>query len=327
MNFSELAKSNASIAHKLSKSNMNLNVLRTNAVLLKDDWLDVDDRVLRVAEERLKITSSLLDAGLSYDVGGIGATQSEWQREGDLTPATLSMEPDSMDNRDILQYDLQVVPIPVIHKDFRLGLRQMEATKRMGSNIDMANVEAAARKVARGIEDLVVFGLPNGTTIGGMNLYGVTTHPDRITGTAAGNWATDIDAIYETVLNMLQAADNIHRYGPFELFVSAGLSLPLYNFYNDGSGQTVKARLEQLDQISKITVSDSIPNGDLVLIQMEVNTIDLAIAQQLITIEWDERGGLNHNYKILAALAPRIKPDANGELGIVHYSGALTQTV
>lgn len=308
------------MAQRLIGSNMDLSILRTNAILLKDEWLNLDERIVQIAQERLTIVNDLIDMGLTYDLGGIGTTISQWQVESDLTEATVSMEPDSEDNRDVLEYELAQVPVPIIHKDFKLGIRQLEASRRMGSNIDLSNADAASRKVAIGMEDLVVKGY--GNTFAGNTIYGVTTHPSRITGVATGNWLSTIDAAYSTVLAMLAAADVQHRYGPFNLYISKGLGQVIYYVYPDGSGQTVLQRLQNIDSIMNIKVDDRLEDGDLVLIQMTSDTIDLGVAQPLIPVEWEEKGGLVTNFKILTSAVPRIKPDGKGELGIVHFTGA-----
>lgn len=305
------------IAQRLLHNGMDLQCLRTNAVMPHDEWKELDTRIVKIAQERLKVTQDLIDAGLTYDLGGIGTTISQWQVESDMTDATISMEADSQDNRDLVEYNMAQVAIPIIHKDFHLGIRQIEASRRMGSNIDLTNADAAARRVAVAMEDLVISGYNN--TFGGQHIYGITTHPQRITGTAPGPWS-DIDNIYTTLQNMLSAANAAHRYGPFNLYIPANLSMSLFNFYPDGSGQTVEQRLMLLSAINKVEVSDRVPANHIILVQMTSDTIDLAVAQQLMPVEWEAMGGMVTHFKVLTAMAPRIKPDANGELGIVDFT-------
>ena len=306
-----------SVAQRLLANNMNMQVLRTNAILQKDEWVDLDKRVIKIAEERLVLTQDLIAAGLTYDLGGIGTTISQWQVESDMTDAVVSMEPDSEGNRDVVDYDIAQVPIPIIHKDFRLGIRQLEASRRMGSSIDMTNSDAASRRVAVGMEDLVLKGYAS--TFAGQTIYGALNHPKTITGVAPGAWS-DIDNVYETILKMVEAADAAHRYGPFNLYVPSGLGMVLYRFYDDGSGQTVEQRLNQITPIQSVKVNDRLPANTLLLVQMTSDTIDIAVAQPLMPVEWESKGGLVSNFKIITAMAPRIKPDADGKLGIVHFT-------
>ena len=304
----------------LLANGMDINRLRTNAVLQKDEWVEMDERVIQIAQERLTVTQDLIDTGLVYDLGGIGTTISQWQLESDMTEAVVSMEPDSEGNRDLLNYNTAQTPIPIISKDFRIGLRQLEASRRNGSRIDLTNADAAARVVARGVEKLILRG--NSASFAGNKIYGATNHPYTITGTAPGTWASDVDNAFKTIRHGLELADKNQRYGPFNVYVAPGLGLHLYDYYSDGSGQTVADRIENLPNINKLRVSDVLAPGTIAMIQMTSDTIDIAVAQTLITVEWDEKGGMASNFKVLTALAPRIKPDANGKLGIVYMTGA-----
>jgi len=311
--------SSGSAGMKLFRANGDVSVLRTNAILQEREWVDLDKRVIQIAQDRLALTNILTARGLTYNLGGLGATVSQWQVESDLTDAVVNMEADSIGSSDILTYQTQQVPIPIISKDFKIGIRALQASRKMGSNIDLTNADAAARKVAVGIEDLLIKGHPNKFV--GSSIYGVTTHPARIPGTATGTWASDIANIYSTVLAMITAADQNQRYGPFALVVASGLSPLLYNVYDDGSGQTVAQRLKNIDSITDVVVSDRMPAGNVALVQLTSDTIDIAIGQTLSTVEWDSQGGMSTTFKVLTALAPRIKPDANGKLGIVHFTG------
>jgi uncharacterized linocin/CFP29 family protein len=230
------------------------------------------------------------------------------------------MEADSEGNRDNLDYKTESVPIPIIHKDFTLGIRQLEASRRMGSNIDLSTADTASRKVAEGMEDLVIKGY--GSTFAGNRIYGYTTHPNRITGTATGQWGTDIENVYGTVLSMLAAAEAGKKFGPFTLYIAGNLGVNLFNVYGDGSGQNVMQRIQNIPAIRAVKVADRLASGNLLLVQMDSGTVDIAVAQTLIPVEWSSNGGMTTQYKILAALAPRLKPDANGTLGVVHYVGA-----
>jgi hypothetical protein len=49
--------------------------------------------------------------------------------------------------------------------------------------------------------------------------------------------------------------------------------------------------------------------------------VDLALGQEIAPVEWETKGGLVTYYKILCALIPRVKSDANGRSGVAHMSG------
>ncbi|MCL2223573.1 MAG: bacteriocin family protein [Defluviitaleaceae bacterium] len=309
-----------SIAQRLIATNMDISMLRTNAILQKDDWVDLDRRVVKVAQERLSAVSDLVDRDLIYELGGLGKTVSQWQTEGDMSDATVSMEPDSDGIRDLLNLETDEVPVPIIHKDFRLGARQLAAGRESGSPIDMTNADAATRKVAVGMEDLVISGSKN--KFSKKPIYGYITHPFRsqIAFVDIGGILQPItvDNFAELILQMIQEADDKDYYGPFILYVPTGLSTILYKIIPNTNGKMLKQHLEEIDLIEEVKVSSRMPKGNLALVQMSSDNVDLAIGQPLIPVEWDEKGGMAVNYKILTAMAPRLKSRQDKTLGVVH---------
>ena len=307
-----------SIAKKLVANHMDVQCLRTNGLLRYREWVELDQRVVRIARERLIIFDDLVSLGLTTNLGGLGVTISQYETESDLTPATVSMEADVSSQNDNLDYELNSVPVPIISKDFKLGIRQLEASRRLGSNIDLSTADVATYKVSEAAEDLIIQGYPR--KIGGYRIYGLVNHPNRITVDSAGPWTT-IDNIYTTVLNMLAALEAKQQFGPYRLYIAAGLAIHLYNVYPDGSGQTVFQRLQNIPTISAVKVADRLPAGTVVLVRTSSDTIDLATAQPIIPVEWDANGGLVSYFKIMMAFAPRLKPDSNGKLGVAVSTG------
>src|SRR5690242_7268612 len=80
------------VAQRLLKTGFNINALRTNDILSKDEWKIFDDKVIEVQRRRLVGVGALLSRGLRFNlVNALGTTQIEWEQIGDLTPAHLSM--------------------------------------------------------------------------------------------------------------------------------------------------------------------------------------------------------------------------------------------
>ncbi|MCL2236517.1 MAG: bacteriocin family protein [Defluviitaleaceae bacterium] len=308
-------------AKMLIANGMNLDTLRTNTVLQKDDWEDLDNRVIAVAQERLVVVSDLVERGLTYDLGGIGKTVSMWQTSGDMSPANVSMEPDSEGERDLVNFETTQVPVPIIHKDFRLGLRQVAAGRESGSNIDLTNADEASRTVAIGMEDLVIRGYDK--TLDGQHIYGYITHPYRSTVALTDIVTGDplpftVETAADWILAMVQEADDKSYHGPFVLYVPTGLSTILYKIIPGTNGKMLKQHLEEIDLIDSIKVSSRMPKGNMALVQLDSGNVDLAIGQPLIPVEWDEKGGMALHYRIMTAMVPRLKFRQNKTLGVVH---------
>lgn len=309
----------ANAAQKLLKSGMNVNALRTNALLRKDEWIEIDREVVAIARARLTGVADLQALGLTHSLGGLGTLISQYEAASDMTPANVDMAGVTRGEEDDQEFDLRSVPIPIVHKDFRINIRRLEASRRLGDSIDTTQAATASRRVSDGLESMLFKGV--GISIQGGTIYGYTTHPDRNTGTAVGAWST-IGNIYPTVLDMVRKAHEDHMYGPYYLYVASDVWPDLLAVHDDGSGQTALDRVKRIPSLREVKTADELPDGNLILIQMTKDVVDLAVAQDITPIEWQTEGGMVSNFKIMSAMAPRLKSDYDGRCGIVHYTGA-----
>jgi len=299
----------------LINNGFNMEVLRTNAILRKDEWVDFDERAVQLAQEKMTVATDLIDMGLTYELpGGLGDTVSEWETEGDRAGANISMEMESNVDRDLINYESASVPIPIISADFKINMRTMAATTYRGSRIDLSNGSAAARKVGIKSENLVVRGW--GNTAVGKGIYGLTNHPYR----SLINFTTPftVSTAARMILDMIQEADDKGFYGPFTLYFPTGLSTILYEIMPDTNGKMLMEHLQQIDLIKDIKVTSALRPGEFTLLQTTDDVIDLAVAQPLITVEWDSPGGFETNFKVFTAFAPRLKYRQDRTLGVVH---------
>jgi hypothetical protein len=184
--------------------------------------------------------------------------------------------------------------------------------------LDVTQAQTAARLVRDQLEDILFNG--SGVVVGGNNIYGYTDHPDRNTGTG-GNWGTTIADVYTDVNNMVAAAEAAFYNGPYGLYVGRTAFGEARDINTDGSGQSGVARvLENLPMVNFFKASDRLTAEEGVLVMLSRDVVDLAIAQNVVTVEWSEMGGMISRFKVMAAMVPRVKSDANGASGIVHYT-------
>lgn len=297
---------------------LNVNTLRTNNLLRKEEWVDLDTAVVDIARQRLTVVSDLQERGLTQPLGGLGTLISQYEAQSDMTPANIDMAGVTPGEEDDVTFDLRSVPVPIVHKDFRLNIRRLEASRRLGDSLDVTQAQVATRRVVDALESMVIRG--SNVTVEGAKIYGYTTHPDRQTGTAIGGWSK-IQNIYPTVLDMIRKANGVRAYGPFVLYVAGDVWPDLLNVYEDGSGETARDRILRIPNLDDVKAADEIPSGEAVLVQMAKDTVDLAIAQDIVTVEWEAFGGMISNFKVMCAMVPRIKSDMSGRLGIVHFTG------
>lgn len=291
-------------------------VLRTNALLAYDQWKDLDTAILETVKETLTAVEDLRSRGLTHNVGGLGATMSQWQTLGDMTAADVDMAGVTAGEEDRLEFGTQGVPIPIIHKNYRINFREQLAGGRMGVNIDPLTAVAAARVVAEKAEDILF----NGVSIksGGYTVYGYTNFPSTNDVDIAGSWNTTPANIVPDVELMLAAADALHMTGPFLFYMPitwwGKLRSDISATYRTG---TYRERLAQYTEVAAWQKTSRL-TSTVVMVQARREVVDLAIGSDVQNIEWSTMGPLVQHNKVLMAMAPRLKVDANSVCGIFH---------
>lgn len=306
-------------AHRLLENGLNMNALRTNALLQKDEWKVLDDAVISVARGRLNGIADLQAAGLTRDVGGLGVLLAEYEKVGDMTAAEQSLSGVTEGLEDIPAFSLAGVPIPITFKDFRVNIRHLLASRKRGSSIDVTAAEIATRQVVEKLEDMLF----NGSSIrfGSNTIPGLTTFSDRNTGSLTGAWSglTGAQIIVDAIA-MIASSEADYFYGPWGLWVPQSWMPKLRSDYSTSyPNNTIMDRLLQLEGLKFVHPTSKL-TASAVLCQLTSDVIDMPVGQDITTVEWDQKGGLETHFKIMAAMAPRLKSDANGRTGIVHFS-------
>jgi uncharacterized linocin/CFP29 family protein len=305
---------------KLLASGFDVNVLRTNDLLRKDEWKALDDAVVQVARRQLGALEDVRAAGLTRNLGSLGVLLDEYERVSDVDPAEQSMAGVTPGQRDQAAFELASVPVPITFRDFQINLRQLAASRRGNSAIDTTNSELCARRVMEKLEDTLF----NGSTvsIGGNTLAGLTTATARITGSVTAAWSSATgEQILGDVIDMIADAEAQNYFGGFMLYVPVSWNAALRGDLKAGTDKMIRERLLEIDALQGIRGTASL-TAEAVLVQMTRDVLDLSIASDITTVQWDSMGGMISNFKVMAAMAPRIKaPYGSGaKTGIVHYS-------
>lgn len=293
--------------------------MHQNALLRHDEWLEIDTAVLKTVQTELVGITDLMNAGLVKKLGGLGTMLSAYEQLGDLTQADVSMDADVPGEEDRQTFDTQFVPVPIIHKDFRISLRQLLASRNQGEGLDTTQAEAATRVVKEKMESMLFNGLSK--QLAGYPIYGYTNHPRRISDTAVGDFGTAGNA-YKTMVKAIGALAAKGFNGPFNVYLASTQFNQLLNLLgsvNDYNELTVISR--QLPMISNVKRSFDLTDGSLVMVQMTSEVVDLAVAEDITPVQWDEMGGMLTRFRVMTAMAPRVKFDSNLACGVLHYTG------
>lgn len=297
-----------------------LKEMRANSSLRDDDWKLFDEELLALSRERLAAAEDLRTLGLTKNLGGLGTILSIIETTDDHIAAEATMDGDTKISNDLHQFGNLTFPVPLISRAFKIGFRQEASSRRgLGPSIETTNMAIAGRKVMDKIEDMVLLGLPE-INVDGNGLFGYTNHPDRQTETIV-DWATQGGAaIVNDVTKLLQKAYDVNRFGPFNLYVPNNFSVALEEDFSTEKGDnTVLERIEQFRRINSVRFADRLPDDNVVLVQMSRDSVDMGIAQDVITIETNRPMMLESSkFRVFGAMTIRIKKDENGSVGIVH---------
>lgn len=310
-----------SVAQRLLQSGGNFNALRTNGVLLRDEWKAFDNVVVDITRENLVAVAEVMNRGLVYNLpNALGSLTLEWQELlDDLVEAEVSMSGLNEATKDRLSFGTRQMPIPIIHKEFFYNLRFLEAARRHGRAVETDHATIATRKVAEKIEGILFTGLAISTSQG--VIYGLLNHPDRQTGSTTADWDTATGAqIVSDAVAMLNKMATSYMVGPYVLFIPLTAAAHLGEDYKAESDRTIMERLMALPGINRIVATPKLTGGTVLLVQMTSDVVQMVDGLQPMMVEWETRGGFEFTFKIIAIMVPRIRSSGNKKSGIVHYS-------
>lgn len=309
-----------SIADRLLATNFNINALRPQTTLRRDEWIHFDNAVTEVARERLNGISDLVSAGLTFNLpNAMGKTSIEWEKVSDMEGAEVSMAGVTQGQNDRIDYANDSMPVPIVHKEFQLNIRALAASRNLGDALDTTQAAYASRKVSEKLEDMLFLG---STILGSSNpIYGYTTAPQRNTGSVTATWTTATGAqILADTLAMIALANNDQMYGPFIIYVPLAVFANMSNDYKAESDKTILQRIEELPNISSVRVAERLTGTNIIMAQMTRDVVELVDGIQPTMVQWESQGGFVQHFKVLAIMPPRFKTTYTNQSGIVHYS-------
>ncbi len=318
------------VATRLLESNFNINALRpcvspgirNNAILRKDEWKQFDDILVEVARIRLVAVQDLIARGLVQNIGnGLGTTILEWEQVSDMDAANVSMSGVTPGERDQLEFTLQTMPLPIIHKDFNINIRRLLASRTRGQPLDVAQAEMASILVAETVESMVFAG--HATREGSSRIYGLLTEGNRNTGSVTANWdtvGTSGANKLKDVIAMISALKSDRHYGPFGMYVPEAAFTNLSQDFKSESDKNQLIRLLDTPGLEFIKPSTNVTAGAIVMFQLTRSVLDEVIGLQPTMVQWETNGGMTINFKVMAIMIPRARSTVTSQSGIAHYS-------
>lgn len=293
-----------------------------NATLMRDEWIEIDRVVMKVARERLTGVADLFNAGLTYNISNaMGKTVLEYQDMSDPGSANISMDGATMGQGDRPKYLTKYLPIPIIHGDFTLDQRSLEASRNSGDSLDTTMIEAVTRRVSEKLEDLLF--TDTSFTYGGGTIYSYVSDTNKNEVTLSTNWDASGKTgaqILEDVQSMKKALINANHFGPYMIYIPTDYDTVMDEDYTTGYPKSIRNRLLELDGIQGIKVADRLADDTVVMVQMNSSTIRMINGFSPRVVQWSSQGGMVHHFKVMTIQVPQIRADQNGNSGLCILS-------
>jgi hypothetical protein len=346
--------------------------------LRKEQWLQLDQKVVRAARFRLRAYADLAAANSYGGFNGMSKMILEYETMSDPGDAVVDMDGLTQGQRnDQPLFQLQGLPLPITHMDFHMSSRMLTISRNGNTPLDTTMAEAAARRVGEMIEKTLI-GNQTGITYGGQSsltmgaasaysrtstVWGYTNFPPRIqsqtwylpTGngraTTPGGWVP-LDLVKD-VLGARQALYNNKFYGPWMIYHTNDWDQYLDSDYigvvsaaggaTQGlTNQTLRDRLRMIEGIQDVrrldmffgaapnTSTGTNPGGpgsnvntpitpfQMVMVQMTPDVAQAVNGMDITVVQWEAKGGMQLNFKVMAIQVPKLQADFYGRCGILH---------
>lgn len=297
-----------------------------DALLRRDEYLEIDRAIMDVEREELTLVDDLVSAGLVKTFNGMGKTVMEWQRMQGSAVAKISMDPVRRSESTRPEYDTQGIPIPVIHAEFGISIRDLQISRQGGEGLDLTQPRECMRAISEELERLLLGTSTQVPTFGGYTIYGYTDHPDRhvysITAPTTPGW-TPATLITELLaMRQVMYDDNRSKNASsFMLYFSPAWMTYMDADYSATKGtQTLRKRIGEVGSFPNIKFANYLENFDIIMVEMKERTVRLLNGLNFVTIPYDSPDGMEVGMKIIGIKVPQIRSDKAGQIGLIHAS-------
>lgn len=302
-------------------------------------WIQLDEKVQLAARQRLQIWSDLASENTYSGFDGFARTTLEYEAQSDFGEAVLDMEGWTPGRTDSPLYRIRSLPLPIAHADFVYGARRNAISQNTGMPLDTTSAENGARRVAELIEKMCIGvdgGLEYGTRSTGFDahqgpskIYGLTTLPQRLTYVMTAPTGSNASTVLSEVLAMIESLKTNRYYGPYRIYVTPAWDRYLNMDYTLTGGnvttQTLRARIQSIPDIRGDIGRLDFWTGSqfqMAIVQMTSDVARAVIGMPLTVVQWEERGGMELHYKVMAIMVPQFRFDYAGRTGLIHGTAA-----
>lgn len=293
--------------------------------LRKDQWLLLDQTVVDAFRLRLRAWTDLRAASTFGGFDGMATPILEYEAVIDNGKAMVDMDGIAEGANFQPSFELRGMPLPITHSDFWMSERFLAISRTKGQPADTLRGEMAGRRVGELIENTLI-GNSAGITYGDptrytnaagtaqtSKVYGYTNHPDRMTYTTlTASASITPEAVYNQIIAMRELAYTNGVFGPFMVYVSTAYDAKLDSIFKTDSSNyptigTTRQAIKGIDGIMDVKRLDYLSGDVILLVQMGGGLIQAVNGLEISTVQWDTKGGMQHNFKVMCIQVPRIR--------------------
>jgi uncharacterized linocin/CFP29 family protein len=288
--------------------------LRTNDLLRNQEWLRIDEEVQEISDQNLVLISDLREMNL-VDPIDIGVLISSHEQATDVEDAEVTMSGEPGAEEDRREYQRVNYPVPFIQKSASFNARQLRASRQRGSTLDVDWATRATRKVTEKAEDIAFNSHP--VQVGGDSIPGLRTESNR-NQVNGSTWSTPSNIIPDlnTAIQRL-LADGFN--GPYAVYLGNEQKGQVKDLLGTGAGRVNENILEDED-IRFLKASGQIPDGEALVVQMTRDVIDIQMAEDIQTTDWESTSGRTTYVNTFTVHVVRVKSQVDGTSGIAHLT-------
>ena len=262
-------------------------LMRDDAPLAEGEWERLDDVVVSVARGLL-VGRRFIELAGPFGVGTevvrldtIEGGEACTHEEGSCTCEAGDCEVARVTSR-------RFVPLPLIHKDFLISWRDIEAARQLGRAMGLGPAAAAASAVARAEDDLV---------------FGALVSAEGALAVPLSDWAASGSALGDvSAASTVLAGDGF--VGPYTLVVSPDLFAMLQRPFK-ASGR-LEYKLVGTIADGGILRTPALGANRALMVARGAHYIDLAVGQDIVTAYLGPEG-MDHRFRVLESVALRVK--------------------
>jgi len=268
-------------------------LMRDDAPLSAEEWEQLDQLVVEVARTLLvgrrfiSLTGPLGAGTLNVPVASVSSAQACLHDEAGC----------GCTGGNVIQVTgRKFLPLPIIHQDFRLAWRDMEASRQVEQPLELGPAAAASAACAIAEDKLIFHGHPEHGYEGLLNAAGRHTVP-------LGDW-DKVGAAFAHVVAATETLVADGFYGPFACVLSPALYARTQRVARD-IGRLESELIKDVAE-GGLFRSPVLAGNQGLVVALGAHNLDLAVAQDLITAYLGPEN-MDHNFRVLESLVLRLK--------------------